>query len=180
MSDSQEQRTRQGAAIGLIALGVAARFAPHPPNVSPLAAMALFGGTYLSRGWAIGVPLASVVLSDLVMGLHEVIAFTWGSVALTGLVGWWVRQHPSARRLVLASCLASTLFFVATNFGVWWLGENGTMYPKTLEGLVSCYTAALPFFRNTLLGDLAWTAGLFGLYAWSTKSRFLPGTSRAH
>lgn len=165
METSQERPISQWMVIGLISLGVVARWVPHPPNVTPLTALALFGGAYLSRRWAIGLPLLAVVLSDLVIGLHETVAFTWGAFALAGLLGWWLRRQPSPKRIVLASCAGSMLFFLVTNFGVWLVGEQGTMYPHTIDGLVGCYVAGLPFLRNTFVGDLMWTAGLFGLYA---------------
>jgi hypothetical protein len=57
---------------------------------------------------------------------------------------------------------SSVLFFVLTNFGVW---AFDALYPKTLEGLMACYVAAIPFFRNTLLGDLSYTVVLFGGFA---------------
>lgn len=174
MQTAQERRTAQGLVIGLLLLGVIARWVPHPENVTPLTALALFGGAFLSRRWAIGLPLLAVILSDLAIGLHEVIAFTWGAFALTGLIGWWVRKQPSVRRIISASVFGSLLFFILTNFGVWLLGHQGAMYPKTLDGLTSCYVAALPFFRNSLVGDLAWTSALFGLYALATRSRSLP------
>ena len=158
-------------ALGLILLAMAGRFAPHPPNVTPLTAVALLGGAYLPKRWAIAVPLAAIVLSDLVIGLHDVVAFTWTSIALISLLGWWIRRRPEMSRIALASVLGSTFFFLLTNFGVWLLGDQGTMYPRTLEGLGTCYVAALPFFRNALLGDLVITSTLFGLCAWAMQSR---------
>ena len=179
METAQERPISQWMVIGLIGLGVVARWVPHPPNVTPLTALALFGGAYLSRRWAIGLPLVAVVLSDLVIGLHETVAFTWGAFALAGLLGWWVRRQPSAKRIVLGSCAGSMLFFLVTNFGVWLLGHQGTMYPQTLDGLVSCYAAALPFLRNTFAGDLMWTAGLFGLYALASARGRAPRLAQA-
>ena len=158
-------RRSYGWAFGIVALGFLARLAPHPANVTPVAALALFGGSMLPAGWAVSLPLATLVASDVAIGLHHVIAFTWISFAATGLLGRWIARRPTAGRIVAASLIASVGFFLVTNFGVWWLGDDGRMYPRTLEGLWTCYVAALPFFRNSLIGDLAYTAGLFGLYA---------------
>ena len=152
-------------ALGILAIGFLARLAPHPANVTPVAALALFGGSMLPAGWAVALPLATLVASDVAIGLHHVIAFTWLSFAATGLLGRWIARRPAAGRIVAASLIASVGFFLVTNFGVWWLGDGGRMYPRTLEGLWTCYVAAVPFFRNSLIGDLAYTAGLFGLYA---------------
>jgi len=148
---------------GLILLGVSARLLPHPPNVTPLTAVALFAGASLPRRWSMILPLAAVVLSDVFLGLHELIAFTWGSVALISALGWWVRRRLTVGRLTAAAWFGSSLFFVVTNFGVWLIGGHGTMYQKTFEGLWHCYTAALPFYRNAMLGDVVYTWALFAL-----------------
>lgn len=175
--EQPQRHTHVGLVLGLILVGMAARFLPHPGNMTPLVAMALFGATCLSRRWGVALPLAAVVLSDLAIGLHDVIAFTWGAFALTGVVGWWLRRQPTGGRMVLAALGGSTLFFLVTNFGVWLVGHQGTMYPKSLEGLWTCYVAALPFFRNMLIGDLVYTLGFFGLYAWAL--RLVPARSLA-
>jgi len=179
MSAPHEDRgTQQVLVGGLVILGVVARLVPHPANVTPLTAIALFGGTYLSRRWAILLPLASVVISDLFLGLHGLMAWTWGSFVLAGLLGWWVRQQPRANRVATAALVSSTLFYLITNFGVWLVGDGGMRYPHTLQGLVSCYGAALPFYRNAVFGDLTYTFALFQLYAWAVKA--LPRPHAAH
>jgi hypothetical protein len=148
--------------LGLILLGVLSRLVPHPWNATPLTAIALFGGTYLARRWSILLPLAIVALSDVVLGWHSTVPFTWGAFAVTGLLGRWLRVRPSATRILTGSLLGSVIFFVVTNFGVW---ATQTLYPKTLDGLWQCYVAGIPFFRNMLAGDLLYTAALFGMFA---------------
>jgi len=177
--DQKDRRSDQGLVFGLILLGVVARFVPHPPNVTPLTAIALFGGAYLPKAWGIGLPLLTIALSDLVIGVHDVIAFTWASVALTAVLGWWVRRRAGVRRLVGASLLGSTIFFLVTNFGVWLFGHGGTMYPKTVAGIAQCYVAAVPFYRNALLGDLIYTSAIFGLYAWASRGALLHAVARS-
>ena len=156
------QREHGWLVIGFLLLGILARLVPHPPNVTPLVAIALFGGTYGSKRWAVLLPLLIVAASDLVLGWHDTIPFTWGAFVLTGMLAWWLRAHPTALRIAVAAAASAFLFFVITNFGVW---VAGTLYPRTAEGLWHCYVAAVPFFRNTLLGDLAYTAVFFGGYA---------------
>ena len=155
-------RPRQRLVIGLIVLGVVSRLIPHPWNATPVMAIALFGGTYLSKRFAIVLPLAIIVLSDLLIGLHNTILFTWGSFVLTGMLAWWIRRRPDATRILTGAVAGSVLFFVITNFGVW---VAGGLYPRTAAGLWECYVAAIPFFRNTLLGDAVCTTALFGSYA---------------
>ena len=173
MTVEQDGKSRQFLAIGLLVFAAFARLIPHPPNMTPLVAVALFGGATLSKGLGILVPLVAIMASDLALGLHDVVAFTWGSVILMAMLGWWVRPHSHGGRIAGAAVLGSTLFFLVTNFGVWLVGHGGSMYPKTLAGLLECYIAALPFYRNALIGDLGWTLGLFGLYALATRENLL-------
>jgi hypothetical protein len=121
--------------------------------------------------------LGIVALSDLVLGWHNTIAFTWTAFVLTGLIGWWVRRQPVPGRIVAGALGGSLLFFLLTNFGVWLVGG---LYPLTTEGVWRCYVAALPFFRGTLLGDLAYTMVFFGSYALATGERVFrhPAPSR--
>lgn len=143
-----------------ILLAAAARLLPHPPNVTPLTAMALLGGAYLSRGQALLLPLAALFASDLVLGLHATVPFVYGSFVLVALLGTLLRADRRPGRLAVAALASSALFFVVTNLGTWLVAG---LYTRDLQGLAACYAAALPFLRNSLLGDLAYTALLFGL-----------------
>ncbi|MBI4003931.1 MAG: hypothetical protein HY353_02820 [Candidatus Omnitrophica bacterium] len=158
----QKHGQRLWLVVGLILVGIVSRLVPHPWNATPLTAIALFGGTYLPKRWAILSPLAIVALSDAFLGWHSTIPFTWGAFAVTGLLGWWIRVRLSATRILAGSLLGSVIFFVVTNFGVW---AVEAIYPRTLAGLWQCYVAGLPFFRNMLAGDLIYTAALFGMFA---------------
>ncbi len=166
--DRAEQSTSPVLVYGLLLLGIVARLVPHPWNATPLIAIALFGGTHLSKRWAIVLPLVIVAASDIALGWHSTIPFTWGAFAATGMLAWWVRSHPSTTRIAGGSLAGSALFFLVTNFGVWLTQE---LYPHTMQGLWQCYIAGLPFFRNALLGDFGYTAALFGLYALVTARR---------
>ena len=146
----------------LLLLGVVARLVPHPWNATPVMAIALFGGTYLSRRWGIALPLLIIALTDVVLGPHSTMPFTWAATALTAMLAWWVRRHPTPARMFGAAIAGSVQFFVVTNLGVWLVGG---LYPHTAEGLRQCFAAAVPFFRNALAGDLVFTGALFGGYA---------------
>jgi hypothetical protein len=138
----------------------ASRLIPHPPNFSPIATLALFGGAkFADKRLAFFVPLAAMFLSDLVLGLHSLIPIVYGSFALIVCLGFWLRRRQSVWAIGGAAIVGALLFFVLTNFGVWAMGQ---MYPKTPAGLVDCYVAAIPFFQNTLLSDLFYAALLFG------------------
>jgi hypothetical protein len=147
----------------MILSGAAARLIPHPPNFSPIAAMALFGGaTFASKRAAFLVPLLAMILSDVVLGFYSITPVIYGSFALITCLGFWVRRKQTVLRLAGASVAAAVLFFITTNFGVWALGD---WYPLTWSGLAECYVAAIPFFRNTLCSDLFYSAVLFGALA---------------
>ena len=151
--------------IAIVVSAILARLFPHAPNLAPITAVALFGGAYLpDRRLALVVPLAAMLFSDVVLGfdLPGVTMAVYASFALVILLGFWVRQNRSPLRIGSAAVAGSLLFFVLTNFAVW---AFGTIYPHTTAGLVQCYVAALPFFRNTLAGDLSYTVLLFGGFA---------------
>ncbi|PIQ84124.1 MAG: hypothetical protein COV75_03945 [Candidatus Omnitrophica bacterium CG11_big_fil_rev_8_21_14_0_20_63_9] len=148
--------------LSLTVLGIVSRLIPHPWNATPVMAIALFAGTYLPRRWAIVLPLAILAVTDVVLLWHNTVPFTWAAFALTGALGWWVRQRVTAGRIAAAGLMGSVSFFLISNFGVWLVGE---LYPRTLDGLWQCYVAAIPFFRGTFFGDLTFTAALFGGYA---------------
>jgi hypothetical protein len=151
------------ALISGIAAAAALRLVPHPPNFSPIDAMALFSGAYLGRrGLAFVAPLGALLLSDLFLGFYHGMAFVYGAVALVVVIGWWVSSRRTPLRIGGAALVSSVLFFVLTNFGMWLFSG---FYPRTLSGLVTCYVAAVPFFQNTLAGDLFYTALLFGGFA---------------
>ncbi len=145
-----------------ILLGIVFRLIPHLPNVTPVAAIALFGGVYLDRKSALIAPLVIMAVSDIFIGLHPVIFFTWGAILLTGVVGLWLREHRTVLNVAGSSVASSLLFYVVTNFGVW--AVPGSWYPHTAQGLINCYVLGLPFLRYTMLGDIVYVGILFGLY----------------
>ena len=144
-----------------------ARLLPHPPNFTPIGAMALFSGVYFVRKQtALIVPLAAMFLSDVVLGMtlygHAIwkpMPFVYISFALTVWLGRIIRSKPNPSRIAAATLAGSLLFFIISNFGVW---VNWDFYPKTLDGLMACYIAAIPFFRNMLAANVVYTVVLFG------------------
>lgn len=135
-----------------------ARLIPHPPNVSSVGALALFGGAFFPRKCAAFlVPLAAMLLSDLVLGLHTLVPVVYGCIALNVLLGRWLRSRCRLAPIALAATVGAVQFFVITNFACWVF-----YYPHTLEGLCACYIAAIPFFQNTLIGDAVFTTAFFG------------------
>jgi hypothetical protein len=151
-------------AIAMIFASAASRLVPHPWNFTPLIAMALFGGAKLEKPWwAVAATLASLALGDLALGLfpYEGMAWVYGTSVLIVLIGTLLKRRTGVLTTLLATLGSGILFFGVTNFGVW---AGGHLYPSTPAGLVTCYVAGLPFYRNQLFGDLVYTGALFGLY----------------
>jgi hypothetical protein len=162
--------TRVIAVVAMILAAALSRLMPHPANVTPVTALALFGAVYLDRPSAFLVPLAAMFLSDLVLGFHSDMLWVYGSfVAIVG-IGFWLKHHRTVAATVAASLAGSIVFYLLTNFGMW--AVPSSLYQHTFAGLVECYVAGIPFFRNTVLGDLAYVGVLFGLF--SLMERFVP------
>ena len=135
------------------------RLLPHAPNLAPIAAISLFAGAYLNKKIVPWVPLAIMILSDVILGLHNMIFFTWGAFILVGFLGIWLKENKSAKNICLSGILSAVLFFLISNFGVWL-----AWYPHNLAGFTDCFIKAIPFFRNTMVSNLAFTVVLFGTY----------------
>lgn len=144
----------------LVIIGIILRFLPHVPNIVPVVAIALFSGAYLNKRYSIFVPFVLMAISDLFLGMHNVIPFTWGSILIIAVLGTWLKNHKSLTNIAGSSIVSTVLFFIVTNFGVWLMG----WYPRDLNGLVNCYTMAIPFLRFSMLGDLIYVAAFFGSY----------------
>lgn len=155
----------------LIFAAALTRVLPHPPNFSPIEAVALFGGAYFAkRQWALVVPLLAMFASDLVLGLvnggiywsyfaSAGYLMVYACIALSTVLGFGLRGKVGAGRVLGYSLAGSLLFFILTNFGVW---AFGSMYPYNGAGLVAAYVAGIPFFQWTVLSTLLYSAVLFG------------------
>ena len=150
-------------AIIFAGIGVAGRLLPHAANFAPVGALALWSGAYLPKRWSVVVPLAVMFVSDAIIGFYNPLTMVvvYGSFAAIAWLGWFVREKKTAGGIALASFGGSCLFYLTTNFAVWF---SSSWYPPTLAGLEYCYFLALPFFKNTLLGDFTYAAVFFGTY----------------
>lgn len=150
-----------------ILIAAVSRLFPHIPNFTPLAAMALFGGVYLSdKRLAIIVPLIAMFISDAALeattgwGFHNTMIYVYIGFILTSLIGMQLRNNTSVLSVGTASILSSVLFFAITNFGVW--AASG--FQMGIAGLGTTYILGIPFFGPTLSGDLFFNAILFGSF----------------
>jgi hypothetical protein len=171
--------------IFLIFVGAFIRLLPHPPNFTPIGAIALFGGVYLSKWLAISIPISAMIISDVFLVLLRKTSFSsypfflmlsvYGSCILCVFFGLWLKKRKRWYFVFGTSFLCSVSFFLITNFGVW---AFTNWYPKNIRGLIECYIMAISFFKNTLLGDFFYVSLFFGSYElidlWIRKKFVLP------
>jgi len=149
--------------IGILLVLAASRFIPHPPNFTSLQALSfyiplLFGIKFIP------IVLGSLAFTDLVIGFHSTIAFTWGSVIIIGLVSNYFNRSLLTR--ISGSLFGATIFYIFTNFGVWTIGGYG----YTFQGLASCYILALPFFGYSLISTFIFSALIEGIHKLFVKN----------
>ena len=149
-----------------VLIAIAVRFMPHPLAFTPVMAALLYFGARGSRR-QLWMPLALLAASDVVLtklvysyplSWDHFVTWAWYGAILW--LGTSLRENTSAVRVGLSAMAGSVSFFVVSNFAVW---ASWNMYPKTFAGLMTCYTAALPFFRRGFEGDMLFTAAIFGL-----------------
>lgn len=149
--------------ILLITLGFIARLLPHPANFAPISAIALFAALYLPRRYSLIIPTLAMFVSDVFIGFYSlpIMIAVYASFIIMGLIGLLVRKNKKFSTILSGTLIGSILFFLITNFAVWMFG---TMYSHNFSGLLDSYIAAIPFFRNSLLGDLFYCGIMIGGY----------------
>ncbi len=163
--------------VFLIVVGLMSRLLPHPNNAVALGAIALYAGARLPRRWALMVPLVILVVSDVVLNSMNGYVFypassltTYATFTLVAALGGLVPKNPGGFTRFGMSVTASTLFFLVSNLIVWVEG-SGYTFPRTLTGLLACYSVAIPFYLNMMAADLVGTGALFGLDAIFDRGR---------
>lgn len=146
----------------LVLVGASYRFFPHPPNFAPIAAISLFSGFYFRR-YFILIPIFIMLISDWFIGFYDwkLMAVVYSSFILVSFIGVLMRKKRSVLILIGSSLAGSVLFYVLTNLAVW---AFSPWYSHNFQGLSECYLVAVPFFKNTLAGDLFYSSVIFGCY----------------
>ena len=153
-----QHRIHPAYLVAVVLVLAFSRLVPHPPNVVPIAAMALFAGAFFSsRILAIIVPLAAMIISDYVIGFHSTVWYVYAGVLAIVLIGG-VLNKVTVFSVGVAAVIASITFFLITNFGAW---LHHDMYPQDLNGLFQAYIAGIPFLRNSLLANLLFSYLIF-------------------
>ncbi len=147
----------------IIFVAAASRLLPHPVNVTPIAAIALFAGAQFGRGWmAFALPALALLISDAIIGFYAGMWVTYLGFAAIVCIGFALSGKIKPLHVAGASVAGSLAFFLVTNFALW---APHDLYPKSLDGIVQSYVAGLPFLKNSLLGDLFYNALIFGGFA---------------
>lgn len=180
--ENKKINLRFGAISCMILLAALSRLIPHPINFAPISGIALFGAAFYGKKyWAFIIPIVSMWISDLIINnvvyaelfdgfvwFYSGSLFTYAAFVAIAILGMNALKRVTVSRVVASAMSASILFFALSNFGVW---LSSGMYPHTWNGLATCYAAGLPFLKNTVAGDLVYSALLFGAFAWG-ESRF--------
>jgi len=149
--------------FGIFLVLAVSRFIPHPPNFTSLIALSFYVPAFLGRKYILAL-ISSFFITDLLIGFHSTMLFTWGSVLIIGLFSNFFLKNIFSR--ISAALLGAVVFFIVTNFGVWIISG---MYAFNLNGLLSAYVLGLPFFGYSVLSTLIFSA-LFELII--SKSKF--------
>ena len=153
--------------ISLIFLAVITRLLPHPPNFTPITGIALFAvNRFADKKLAFSLPLLCMIVTDFFIGFHSIVPFVYLSIIGISCVGYFSKKISNSTILK-----SSILFFIISNFGVWLVG-----YPNSIAGFLACYTMALPFFVNTILGDFFFYYALNFSFS-KIENRFLASVS---
>ena len=155
--------------LGIFIALAASRFVPHPPNFTSLLALSFYVPALLGLRY-IPVLILSFIITDIVIGFHSTTVFTWGSVIIIGFVSKYLASSILSR--IFGALLGAVLFFLITNFGVFWV--LGT-YGYTIKGLLQCYILAIPFFTYSLISTFVFSAIIETIYKFKKQynpSRF--------
>jgi hypothetical protein len=154
---------RGGVVAAMIALAAVLRAMPHPWNLTPIGAMALFSGAMFRNRWAAFLlPLTSLFVGDIFVGFYKLMIVVYASFAVSVAIGRWLGENRTVGHIGGAVFLGSLQFFVVTNSAVWAFSD---FYPKTAVGLTRCFANGVPYFWNTLAGDALYALVLFGGFA---------------
>jgi hypothetical protein len=146
---------------GLFLAAVLSRFVPHYWNLTLTGAVFVFAGSYFNdRKVAVVLMFLSMLVSDFFIGFHNQLLSVYAGFFLMVMMGSFLNMASSRLRIFGVAFLASLVFFIVSNFGVW---REGQLYPMTISGLIECYVMGIPFFGRQMIGDVGFTIGLFEL-----------------
>lgn len=168
MKNSMSRTQKFFLSVLLVAVTVLGRLIPHPWNMTPVGAAAIFAGVHIGKRAAVLVPLSGMLIGDIFLGFYSLplLLVVYLSMIASGLLAYGTRNEHGVGMFLARPIAAATLFYLATNAAVWMFGVS---YPHTFSGLLGAYIAGIPFFGHQVLGDVLYVGLFFGFYAWVTK-----------
>ena len=145
--------------IFIVLVATLTRIAPHPPNFTPILSIALFSGLCFKNKFSFLVPLLIMIFSDFFIGNFDMAVWVYPCLLIIFYLGKYFKTSFNFKNVIISSFIASILFFLISNFGVWIVG-----YPKNISGFVNCYFMAIPFYKNTLLSTMMYSSCLYFMY----------------
>lgn len=151
--------------FGIFLALAASRFIPHPPNFTFLIALSFYVPAVFGVRYTFPVVL-SFLITDIFIGFHSLVFFTWGSIITIGLISKYFYRFLHLR--ILGALFSSLLFYLITNYGAWLFGS----YEFSITGLMMSYYMAVPFFKNTIISTLFFSI-FFEIFIFLLKKKFL-------
>lgn len=162
--------------VSVVLLGAFSRLIPHPPNFTPVPAMALFAGFILLERRLAGIlVISTMVISDWFLGFYDarLMICVYGSMVVLVALGSRIPSQFKVTHVLGGAVMAAVIFFLATNAGMW---AFGTIYKHNFTGLLNCYANGIPFFKYTVSSNLIFSSLFFGCYAFVRSTLMVPGT----
>ena len=154
--------------IVLILILSFSRLIPHPPNFTPIIAVAIMSSYFFKNIYlSFATLLVSMLLADAFIGFYSNMLFVYLSLLLIVFIFHKISEKMNFKNLFICGFIGSLIFFIISNFGVWVLGSPGVLdlpYEKNLNGLVECYVLAIPFFGNTFLSTVIFSYPAIFIY----------------
>ncbi len=148
--------------IGIILILTLSRLIPHPPNFTPIIAVAIMSSYFFKNIYlSCATLLISMLLADAFIGFYGNMLFVYLSLLIIVFIFYKISEKINFKNLFIFGFIGSLIFFIISNFGVWVLGG---LYEKNLNGLVECYVLAIPFFGNTFLSTLIFSYPAIFIY----------------
>ncbi len=144
--------------IGIFIVLAVSRFVPHPPNFTSLLALGFYVPAFFGRKYIPAV-IFSYLLTDLIIGFHNTLFFTWGSILVIGLLSKYLNNNIFKR--LIGALLGAVIFFLLTNFGVWLISAHDS----TSNSLIFTYTLGIPFFGYSFISTLLFSIIIEGAHS---------------
>ena len=145
--------------ITLILVLAFSRLIPHPPNFTPIIAMAVMSGFFFRNIYlSLTTLFISMLLADIFIGFYNNMLFVYLSLLLISIIFFKINYKINYKNLLIFAFTGTLIFYLISNFGVW---AMGSLYEKNMNGLINCYFLAIPFFKNSIISTIIFSYATF-------------------